>query len=61
MLGARPEEIVFVGDSDVDMKTAANAGMHPVGVAWGYRSKEMLLSLGAETILSSLEDIQNLI
>lgn len=61
VLGARPEEIVFVGDSDVDMKTAANAGMHPVGVAWGYRSKEMLLSLGAETILSSLEDIQNLI
>jgi len=43
------------------MRTAINAGMHPVGVAWGYRPKELLLSLGAETILSSLEDIKNLI
>lgn len=61
VLGVRPEDIVFVGDSDVDMKTAANAGMHPVGVSWGYRPKELLLSLGAETILTSLEDIENLI
>jgi len=61
VLGARPEEIAFIGDSDVDMRTAINAGMHPVGVAWGYRPKELLLSLGAETILSSLEDIKNLI
>ena len=61
ILGADPGEIAFIGDSDVDMKTAANAGMHPVGVAWGYRPKELLVSLGAETILTSLEDMQNLI
>ncbi len=59
--GCRPEEVAFVGDSDVDMKTAQNAGMHPIGVSWGYRPEELLLSCGAEAILSSLEDIKNLI
>jgi phosphoglycolate phosphatase len=59
--GCRPEEVAFVGDSDVDMKTAQNAGMHPIGVSWGYRSKELLLSCGAEKILSDLRDIQDLI
>ncbi len=49
-LGAKPEECVFVGDSDIDMKTAINAGMYPIGVAWGYREPEVLLSAGAAYI-----------
>ena len=61
LLGGKPEETVLVGDSDVDMKLAANAGIHPVGVAWGYRPKELLLQLGAEKILNSLEDFKALI
>ena len=59
--GCRPEEVAFVGDSDVDMQTAKNAGMHPIGVNWGYRPKELLLACGAETILSTLDDFKNLI
>lgn len=59
-LGLPPELIGFVGDSDVDMHTAENAGMHPFGVSWGYRSPELLKSLGAEKILYTLDDIKSL-
>ncbi len=59
--GCRPEEVAFVGDSDVDMKTALNAGMHPIGVDWGYRPKELLRECGAEEILTSLVDWKRMI
>ncbi|MBE6636350.1 MAG: HAD family hydrolase [Ruminococcaceae bacterium] len=59
--GVRPEEIILVGDSDVDMMLAARAGMHPVGVSWGYRPAAMLQTLGAETIVHSLDDLKNLL
>lgn len=36
------EKIVFVGDTEVDLITAANAGMSSVAVTWGYRSKSIL-------------------
>ena len=58
--GLQPYEIGFIGDSDVDMNTAKNSGMHPIGVSWGYRSPELLVELGAEAILTSLEDILSL-
>lgn len=50
-LGIAPEEILYVGDSDIDMQTAKNANMYAVGVAWGYRPKEELLAEGAQSIL----------
>ncbi len=49
-LGANPEECVFVGDSDIDMKTAVNAGMYPIGVSWGYRDADVLRAAGARFI-----------
>jgi len=54
-LGAKPEECVFIGDSDIDMKTAVNAGMYPIGVAWGYREPEVLISAGAKYIAETAE------
>lgn len=56
-MGFKPEEILFVGDSDIDMKTATNANMPAVGVIWGYRSKEDLLSSGAKYILNHPSDL----
>jgi len=50
-LRAAPRDCLFVGDSDVDMQTAANAGMRAVGVNWGFRSAEELRSAGAEVVL----------
>ena len=35
-MGIVPERILFVGDSDNDILTAQAAGMHPLGVSWGY-------------------------
>ncbi len=45
--GLDVSEIAFVGDSDVDMITACNAGTVPVGVAWGYRPADVLRENGA--------------
>ncbi len=41
-LGIEPCDIVYIGDSHVDIKTAKNAGMSSVGVSWGYRSRDVL-------------------
>lgn len=38
--GCRPDEMLYIGDSNVDIRTAKNAGMTPVWVSWGFRSKE---------------------
>lgn len=56
-MGLRPEETVFVGDTRVDMRTAANAGMFAVGVTWGFRPKEELLEHGARMIVDRPEEI----
>lgn len=50
-LGARPEEVVYLGDSAVDMETATRAGFLPVGVLWGFRDKEELVGAGAKILL----------
>lgn len=54
--GAAPSECAFVGDSDVDMKTALAAGMLPVGAAWGFRGREELRSAGAAVILDAITE-----
>lgn len=51
-LGVAPEEILYVGDSGIDMQTAKNANMYAVGVLWGYRPKEELLAEGAQSIIN---------
>lgn len=47
----KPEEIAYLGDSGVDMQTAVNAGMLPVGVLWGFRTEDELNENGAKVIL----------
>jgi phosphoglycolate phosphatase len=51
-LGVQPDEILYLGDTDVDMFTAVNAGMHPVGVLWGFRPESELLESGAAATLT---------
>jgi len=50
-LNLSPENIIYVGDTDIDMKTANAAGMFPVGVTWGFRTKEELQKAGAKWII----------
>lgn len=56
-LGLKAEEIIFVGDSGIDMQTATNANMFAVGVLWGYRSEEDLITNGAKKVLSHPLDL----
>jgi len=51
-LGCLPEEVLYVGDSGIDMQTAKNANMYALGVLWGYRPKEELLAEGAQSIIN---------
>lgn len=53
----KPEEILFVGDSDIDMQTAIKANMFPVGVSWGYRTKDELLASGAKLVINSASEL----
>lgn len=41
-LGMKPEECLYMGDTNTDMRTAANAGLDAVGAAWGFRGREEL-------------------
>jgi len=50
-MGVEPNHICYLGDSDVDMKTAIAAGFYPVGVSWGFRPKEELVENGAKRII----------
>ena len=56
-MGIDPSELMYIGDSGVDMATAQNSGMHAVGVLWGFRDKEELLENGAQTLLEKPMDL----
>ena len=51
------EQAIYVGDSDVDVETAKNAGMPVIGVSWGFRGREFLEAHGAEWIADTPEDL----
>ena len=46
-----PEQFIYLGDTGIDMKTAVNAGMFPVGALWGFRTAQELIDHGARALL----------
>lgn len=50
-LNVPPDQLLFLGDTDTDMKTAHAAGMFPVGVLWGFRGAEELRVSGARALI----------
>lgn len=50
-LGLPPEQFVYLGDTDTDMRTANAAGMFAVGALWGFRSADELLANGAKALV----------
>ena len=56
-LGASREGAVYVGDSDVDIATAKNAGLPCISVTWGFRDRAFLLKHGADTLIDSPEEL----
>lgn len=63
----KPEEVLYFGDTDIDMETAENADIDPVGVLWGFRTQQELERNGAvylvdepKQILHIVDDIERL-
>ncbi len=51
------ETAIYVGDSDVDIETAANAGIACASVSWGFRDAAFLHKMGASAIVDSAEEL----
>lgn len=60
-LGVAPAQFLYLGDSAIDMQTAARAGMHAVGAAWGFRTCQELLENGARQVIAAPLDLLNLL
>ena len=57
----RPDDVAMVGDSDVDVLTAKNAGVCAIGVTWGFRNREVLSDNGAEFIVDTVCQLESLL
>lgn len=57
-LGANPDKTVLIGDSEVDIQTAKNAGIYSVGVLWGFRDEQTLIDAGADELVDSPERLE---
>lgn len=60
-IGLEPGQCIFLGDTKVDMQTAVAAGMFPVGVLWGFRGEDELLTSGAKRLLAQPSDLADLL
>ncbi len=60
-LGVNAEQIVYVGDSEVDVATCAAVGCDCIAVTWGYRSVEQLLEAGAQVLANTCDEVERII
>lgn len=60
-LGLKKSEVIYAGDSDVDMMTAHNAGIDVIGVTWGFRDRELLEKMKANYIADNPTDITKIV
>lgn len=61
LLGARRESTVYVGDSDVDVDTARNAGLDSVIVTWGFRDEDFLRAHGAQHLAHNADELYEML
>ena len=52
-LGVAKEDAVYIGDSEVDLATARNAGLPCISVTWGFRSREALQALSPDRLVDT--------
>lgn len=60
-LGIPPDRWLYVGDTNVDIKTANAAGMFAVGVLWGFRDAEELTAAGAKVLIREPRELLSLL
>jgi phosphoglycolate phosphatase len=56
-LKLKPFEVIYVGDTSVDMETAVAAGIFPAGALWGFREAKELIESGAQVLLKTPSDL----
>ena len=60
-LGVEPQQCIYVGDSEVDIRTARNAGLRCISVLWGFRDTDVLESEGMDAMCDRVEDLPRVI
>jgi phosphoglycolate phosphatase len=60
-MGLTVADCVYIGDTEVDLATAKNAGMACIAVSWGFRSREQLIASGATRIAATAEELEKLL
>lgn len=60
-LGLTKSRCVYIGDSEVDVRTAENAGMDCISVSWGFRTEQQLIDAGAAKIAHSPEELKKIL
>lgn len=60
-LNAAPGEALYIGDSEVDVRFAENAGIDCLSVSWGYRTRRELLDAGAARIVDDVGEIAGIV
>lgn len=61
LCGAEKDEVLYVGDSDVDVRFGHNAGVRVCGVSWGFRGAGELTGAGADVIVNSAVELYDVI
>lgn len=60
-MGVCPADVAYVGDSVTDMKTGLAAGMHTIGVSWGFTKREDLVAAGAHKIADTVDELYEIL
>lgn len=60
-LGLEKKDVVYIGDSDVDLATARNSGTDVIMVGWGFRDEEFIMSLGAPFVIHETQKIVDIV
>ena len=61
VLKINKENLVYVGDSEVDIMTAKNAGINCISVSWGFKSEEFLIKNNAQKIVHNSKQLEKLL
>ena len=59
--GLKPEDCVYIGDTEVDLMTARAAGCDCIAVTWGFRSEQELIAAGAKVICHSTDELEEIL
>ncbi|SFP21871.1 HAD-IA family hydrolase [Qipengyuania nanhaisediminis] len=59
--GVGADDAVMIGDTSFDIEMAGAAGVRAIGVAWGYHDPAELMAAGAQSVASTMEELENMI